>query len=629
MTRQGAVHLGAEGTRFSVWAPNAREVVLALESSATVTARLDPAGDGYFSATIAGVGPGARYRYLLDGEGPFADPASRSQPEGVHGPSEVIRRLGGRRLESRSGGAGAWRGMPLASQVICELHVGTFSPAGTFAGAAEALPDLASSGYTAIELMPVGEFPGARNWGYDGVFVSAAQSSYGGPEGLASLCDTAHELGIAVILDVVYNHIGPEGSVHARYGPYFTDRYSTPWGGAINLDGPGSDGVRTHFVESACYYIGEIGVDGLRLDAVHAIVDQTASPFLGELAAAAHATARAAGRLATVVAENSSNDPRLFRSPEAGGLGLDGAWNDDFHHALRVALTGEHDRWFADFDGVGDLAEAMTEGYVLSGRRYSPVFGRHHGGTAAGGIEGDQLVVYAQNHDQIGNAGFGERLASRLPLAAQFPVAAAVLLAPFVPLRFMGEEYGETAPFHFFVSHTDPHLVEAVRRGRAEEVGAATGSTGPDPQAVETFEKSRPDRRLAGQGIHAELADWQRRLLELRALEPSLATLDARLCEAHAEAGAGVLIWLRRADRYLDADEIAVVCRLSAGDCADLAVDAGPLAGRCWEVLAGRNVAGVVGGDRIGGAAHAIGPEGPEVVVGLGAYAVLVLRGCR
>jgi len=544
----------------------------------------------------------------------------------VHGPSEVVARLGPRRPEHAAGAARAWRGLPVHAQVICELHVGTFSPAGTFAGVAESLSELAAAGYTALELMPVGEFPGTRNWGYDGVFVSAAQSSYGGPEELAALCDAAHEQGLAVLLDVVYNHLGPEGSVHEHFGPYFTDRYATPWGHAINLDGPGSDAVRAYFIESACYFVGEIGIDGLRLDAVHAIVDPTARPFLGELAEAVHATGRAVGRAVSVVAENASNDPRLFRPVEAGGLGLDGAWDDDFHHGLRVALTGERDRWFADFCGIEDLARAMTDGYALAGRP-SVAFGHRHGALPPDGVRGEELVVYAQNHDQIGNAGFGERIAARLPLEAQFPVSAAVLLAPFVPLRFMGEEYGETAPFFFFTSHGDRDLIEAVRRGRAAEVGAAAGSPGPDPQDPATFEASRPHRSLARSGLHAELLHWQRLLLELRRNEPALGSLDARRTHAHAEVADESLIWTRHADGYLAAPAIAVVCRFAREAApGKIAVDAGPLAGRAWEVLACRGAVDLSPGAVLGGPAHALGPQGPDVVVSLDRYAALVLR---
>ncbi|MCU1495817.1 MAG: malto-oligosyltrehalose trehalohydrolase [Acidimicrobiaceae bacterium] len=590
MSRHGAVHLGDEKTRFQVWAPGRGLVTLVLEDGRTH--ELEVTGGGYHGATVHGAPPGTRYRYLLDGEGPFADPASRSQPLGVHGPSEVVERR--RPVDSR------WRAMPLSAQVICELHVGTYSPQGTFAGVVDSLEHIASAGYTAIELMPVAQFAGERNWGYDGVFPHAVQSSYGGPSGLASLTQAAHERGLAVVVDVVYNHIGPEGSVHDEYGPYLTDRYATPWGRALNFDGPGSDAVRAYFIEAACYLVRELGVDGLRLDAVHEIVDLTASPFLAELTSAIGATGRSQARTITVVAESPANDPRLTTPVSAGGLGCGASWDDDFHHALRVTLTGKRDRWFADFQGIDDLAIAMTRGWVLTGRE-SANFGRRHGVALPAGFSGDRLVAYAQNHDQIGNAGYGRRLTSDLPLEAQYPVAAAVLLSPFVPLRFMGEEYGETAPFFYFTSHTDEQLAVAVRRGRAAEVGDH-GPAPPDPQDPATFEASRPERALVGVGIHRDLLAWQSNLLALRREHPALGSLEPGMTRAAVDQASGTLSLVRRADRYLDAPEVAVILRLSppAQPGEEPATVALPrLGGRCWEIAAARGAPELEAGCRL------------------------------
>lgn len=678
MSLHGAIHLGDGTTRFRVWSPQRRSVTLVLGDGRQLP--LAPDGDGYHTIVVEDAGPGARYRYLLDGDGPFADPASRSQPEGVHGPSEVVDLSAGSggvgaacragagtagRARSRTGappgapprgvgpgGTGSeprWRGMPLAAQVICELHVGTFSSAGTFAGVVEALDHLVEAGYTALECMPLGEFPGTRNWGYDGVFPFAIQSSYGGPASLAALVDAAHRRGVAVLVDVVYNHLGPEGAVHDEYGPYFTGRYATPWGRALNFDGPGSDAVRAYFIEHACYLVGVLGVDGLRLDAVHEIVDPTASPFLAELTSAVEAVGRAAGRTVTVTAESPANDPRLTTPVAAGGLGCGASWDDDFHHALRSTLTGERDRWFADYHGLADLATATTRGWVLTGRE-SVGFGRHHGVPMPERFSGDRLVVFAQNHDQVGNAGSGRRLAASLPLDAQYPIAAAVLLSPFVPLRFMGEEYGETAPFFFFTSHSDEQLAEAVRQGRAAEVGEHDTTSASDPQDPAIFQASRPDRRAAKSGVHRDLLEWQRELLALRREQPALGSLDPSRAAASADASTGTLAVVRRADPYLDAPEVATICRFApppepgaappatgggTGDDSVAGEDAGGgrapadpepsevalpvLGGRSWRVRAARGARGVAPGDLLDWRDPA------EALLALGSYAAIVL----
>ena len=605
MSGHGATFLDDGTTRFRVWAPGRDRVALLLAGRSV---ELEPVADGFHEVVTHGAGPGTRYRYLLDGEGPYADPAARSQPEGVHGPSAVVAR--------RRPGEGAWRGLPLAAYVICEVHVGTFSAAGTFAGVADAVDELAAAGYSAIELMPVAEFPGTRNWGYDGVFPFAVQSSYGGPDGLAALVEHAHRRGVAVVADVVYNHLGPEGSVHDAFGPYHSDRYTTPWGPAINVDGPGSDAVRSYFVEHACYLVTELGVDALRLDAVHEILDRSASPFLAELTSAVEAAGRAAGRAVAVIAESAANDPRLTTPVAAGGLGCDASWDDDFHHALRSTLTGERDRWFADFDGVTDLARATGRGFVLAGRR-STAFGRRHGAPMPERFDGARLVVYAQNHDQVANAGNGVRLASLLGTEAQYPIATTVLLAPYLPLRFMGEEYGETAPFHFFTSYGDDELAATVRAGRHAEL-AAHGPAAPDPQDPAAHEASRPDRSLAAAPGHRELLEWQRELLAMRRGEPALASLDPSRTVATAHPPTRSLVVVRRADPALAAPAVATICRFAARDgAAAIGLDA--LSGARWEVRATRGAPGLARGSEVDGTRHAPAP------VRLDGFAAVVL----
>jgi len=592
--RHGAFPLGDGTARFSVWAPRARRVELVLDGRVAGTLR--PGDRGYHAGRFP-ASEGTRYRYLLDGRGPFADPASRSQPDGVHGPSEVV-------ATTVAEPVGTWRGLPLALQVICEVHVGAFSEEGTFDGVAGALDHLVDAGFNAIELMPVAAFPGERNWGYDGVFPFAVHAGYGGRDGLARLCAAAHRRGVAVILDVVYNHFGPDGYVLDEFGPYTTDRYRTPWGDAVNFDGPGSDEVRRYFAEQALSMVREVGVDGFRLDAVHEIADRTAAPFVQELADALHAEGRRIGRTLTVVAESPANDPRLVAPPAAGGLDLDGVWNDDFCHSLRVALTGQSDRYYGDYTGVADLALACTEGFVVQGRRV-PSRGRRHGTRPPTPLAGDRLVVFAQNHDQIGNGGLGRRLAADLPLAAQFPVAAAVLCSGWVPLRFMGEEYGDPAPFHYFTDHRDPALAAAVRRGRSEEVGQ--GGPGADPQDPATFSACRPDRSLAGAGVHRELLCWQRRLLELRRLEPALGALQPTRSERWWDEATSSWVLLRRTGPLLEGRPVLVAATMRDAPTSILLPGA-PASGIA--VLAAREAGADGGGD---GLVLSLGPYGVVV----------------
>ncbi len=503
----GAVTLEGGAVSFTVWAAKCESVTLLLEGATPQEIPLRRASGGYFSATVEAA-KGALYRYRLDGGNERPDPASRYQPEGVHGPSQVVP------LEF-AWQAAEWKGLPLEHYVLYELHVGTFTDEGTFDAAIRHLPRLAELGVTAIELMPVAQFPGDRNWGYDGVFPFAVQNSYGGPEGLKRLVDAAHRQGLAVVLDVVYNHLGPEGSYLGEFGYYFTDRYRTPWGLAINMDGPHSDEVRRFFIENALHWVTEFRIDALRLDAVHAITDTAAIPFLRELAAAVHRQAEALGRTILLFPESDANDARLIRPAAAGGYGLDAQWADGFHHALAALVTGQRIGYYADYGNVRHLAKAYRDGYVYNGQ-YSRYRGRRHGSSTEG-IDSRRFIVFSQNHDQIGNRMLGERLTALTDFETLKLAAAAVLLSPFTPLLFMGEEYGEPAPFQYFVSHSDPDLVEAVRRGRREEFAAfAWQGELPDPQSEATFLRSKIDPDLRFSGNHAVLHEFYRELLRLR-----------------------------------------------------------------------------------------------------------------
>jgi maltooligosyltrehalose trehalohydrolase len=522
---------------FLVWAPRARRVDLQVVHPHDRTVPMTAGERGYYEASVEGVEPGALYSYRLDGGPDRPDPASRFQPQGVHGPSEVVVD----RFEWHDQG---WRGLPLAEYVFYELHVGAFSAAGTFDDVIPWLDELAELGVTAIELLPVAQFPGGRNWGYDGVYPFAPQNSYGGPEGLKRLVDACHQRGLAAVLDVVYNHLGPEGNYFREFGPYFADCYRTPWGSAMNFDGLGSDEVRRFFLENALYWIEEFHFDALRLDAVHAVYDQSALPFLGQLAAAVEQAAGRLGRQVYAIAESDLNDARLVLPRERGGLQFAAQWNDDFHHALHCLLTGESSGYYADFGGVQPLVKALAGGFAYTGQ-YSRARGRSHG-TGSEAIEGSQLVVFIQNHDQVGNRMLGERLGHLVSFEAQKLAAGVLLLAPFVPLLFMGEEYGEDAPFPYFVSHSDPELIEAVRRGRAEAFAAFRWQAEPpDPQAEETFLQAKLNRELRRQGRHRLLWELHQELLRLRRTRPALARLGKRQIEVQGFEAPPVVSWRR------------------------------------------------------------------------------------
>jgi len=490
----GARPVGDGETEFRVWAPAATEIKLLLGSGRGASAHpLEHAGHGVYEAR-ARVGPGADYGYLIDGRR-RPDPASRWQPGGLRRSSRVYDPSRGESLTPA----------PLREQVIYELHVGTFSPAGTFDGAIPYLPALARLGVTAIEVMPIGEFPGSRGWGYDGVYLSAAQSSYGGPDAFQRLVEAAHAAGLAVILDVVYNHVGASGVRALRaFGPYFTGTHETPWGRAINYDGADSDPVREWVLQSAEGWVGEFGVDGLRLDAIHAIFDSSPEHIVAAIARRVHAVRPGA----LVFAESALNDPVVVRCRHRGGYRCDAAWADDFHHALRTLLTDEEEGYYADYGKIEDLAKAWIRPYVYDGG-YSRVR-RRRVGAPAGDVPPERFIVCSQNHDQVGNRAFGDRM----PAPARPLAAFCTLLAPFTPLLFMGEEYGEHAPFQFFSDHIDRRVAEATRAGRLAEFAAfaSFGREIPDPQSIDTFEASKLTRAgdPAIASLYAELLALRR-----------------------------------------------------------------------------------------------------------------------
>jgi maltooligosyltrehalose trehalohydrolase len=509
---------------LAVWAPRQQQVRLRLSDRAGDLA-MDRTADGLFVLRTAEARAGSDYLYVLDDGAARPDPVSRHQPHGVHGPSRVVD-------PAFPWTDQGWTGIPLEDHVLYELHVGTFSAAGSFAGVVERLDHLRALGVTAIELMPVAEFPGPRNWGYDGVHLYAPHQAYGGPQGMKRLVDAAHRAGLAVVLDVVYNHVGPEGNYLGQFGPYFTERYRTPWGPAVNFDGAGSDDVRRFFIDNALYWLTEYHVDGLRLDAVHGIFDFGARHILEELGAAFHDEARRLGRRAWVIAESDLNDVRVTRPPAAGGWGLDAQWSDDLHHALHVSVTGNRRGYFEDFHGVRQLGKALTAGFVYDGV-HSVHRGRRHGSDASH-EPGERFVVFTQNHDQIANGAQGRRLADLTGPALERVAATLLLSAPYLPMLFMGQEYAEPAPFFYFTSHGDPALARAVREGRRQEFlaffrdttagGAGAGVNPqdfPDPQSEETFLRSKLGWSLDGE-LQAETLAFYKDLIALRRRVPAL-----------------------------------------------------------------------------------------------------------
>jgi maltooligosyltrehalose trehalohydrolase len=502
-------------TRLRVWAPAVKEATAVMQDGRRMKMERERGADGWWS-TVEDVAPGTDYRFSLDGGRPLPDPRSPWQPSGVDGPSRTVD------LASFEWSDEGWRPPALSSGLIYEAHVGTFSEQGTFEGAIEHLDHLVELGVTHLQLMPVAEFPGHRGWGYDGVDLYAPHSAYGGPAGFARLVDESHRRGLAVLLDVVYNHLGPSGNYLAAFGPYFTDRYKTPWGPAVNLDGAGSDEVRRFFIDNALVWLRDYHIDGLRLDAVHAIVDTSAVHFLEQLASEVKALGATLGHPLTVIAESDLNDPRIVRDVGMGGYGLDAQWSDDFHHALHALLTGEQTGYYMDFGSLSDVAVTLRQGYRYAGD-YSRFRQRRHGRPSPN-LDGRQLLGYLQTHDQVGNRAQGERSSALMSSRRLTIGAAAVLAGPFVPMLFQGEEWAASTPFLYFTSHHDAGLGRAVSAGRRAEFAAFGWAPDevPDPQAPETFERSKLDWSELEAGEHARLLDWHRRLIALRRSRPDL-----------------------------------------------------------------------------------------------------------
>jgi len=494
-----------------VWAPNARIVAAMIGQRRVAMEKEAAPARGWWRVDASEAVAGRDYAFVIDGGEPLPDPRTQWQPQGVHGASRIV-------------GHGAFRwtdhhfnAPPLSSAIIYELHIGTFTAHGTFEAAIARLDHLAGLGVTHVELMPVAEFPGNRGWGYDGVDPFAPHHPYGGPMGLKQLVDACHAKGLAVLLDVVYNHFGPSGNYLPRFGPYLTNRYNTPWGSAVNFDDRGSDEVRRLVCDNALYWMLDYHIDGLRLDATHAIMDSSPFPILEQLATETAELARRTGRNLVLIAENDVNDPRVVTVPARGGYGIDAQWNEDFHHTLHTVLTGEKTGYYSDFGLIGQLAKALQQAYVYDGQ-YSQYRDRHHGRPVIG-LSGYNFVGCLQNHDQVGNRAKGDR-STHLMSTRRLRIGAAILLtSPFIPMLFQGEEWGASTPFQYFTDHQEPDLAHAVSEGRKREFAAFGWDPGdiPDPQDPATFERSKLDWSEPSREPHKSILQWHRELIRLRA----------------------------------------------------------------------------------------------------------------
>jgi maltooligosyltrehalose trehalohydrolase len=529
----GATPLKNGGVQFRVWAPNVNSLALQLSQRPALT--MSQVGED-FELLVPDARAGDEYSFVFDDGRICPDPVSRSQPHGVHGPSQVVD------PNAFVWSDRDWKGIPLSDYILYELHIGTFTPEGTFESAISKLEHLTNLGITAVELMPVGEFPGARNWGYDQVDLYAPHSAYGGPDGLKSFVDACHRAGLAVVLDVVYNHVGPEGNYMGEFGPYFTDRYRTPWGRAINFDAEGSDGVRRFVIDNAVYWLAEHHIDALRLDAIHGMFDSSPRHVLAELCDRFHEQAARLERLAWIMAESDLNDVRVLNPHGLGGYGLDAQWLDEFHHSLRGYLvTGAKPAYLAGLGELRDIQKAVAEGFVYDGC-YSAFRGRHFGSSSRD-LSGDRFVAFLQNHDQIANTSQGARL-SHLVSMEQYKIAVALLLcSPCLPLLFMGEEFAEKNPFLYFTSHGDPSLSRLVTEGRRKEYGEFPAASGfVDPQTVEAFERSKISWNLLEDPAHCDVLRFYRGLIALRKRWPCLHNGRKDLTRVEIDPDAG---WLR------------------------------------------------------------------------------------
>ena len=536
--RFGATLLGDDTAEFRVWAPNLTSLAVRMpgERPRTIpmTQSANPA-ESEFVAVVPQVSEGTDYLYVLEGERERPDPVSRWQPHGVHGPSRIVNPASFHWSDQK------WAGIPLKEFIIYELHPGTFTREGSFESVIPRLPYLRDLGITAVEIMPVAEVPGNRNWGYDGASLYAPQSSYGGPAGLKKLVDACHQHGLAVVLDVVYNHLGPEGNYLAEFAPCFTDAHHTPWGKAINFDGPDSDGVRRFIIDNALYWLTEYHVDALRLDAIHGIYDFGARHILDELSDAFQNQARSLKRQAWLIAESDLDDVRIINPRSQGGYALNAQWHDDFHHALYALLTGEREGFLVDFGALADLAISMRDGFVFDWK-YSRYRQRHFGSSSQD-RPGEQFVGFIQNHDQIANTSRGKRLSTLVSPGQLKLVAVLTVCSPLLPMLFMGEEYGETAPFLYFTSFEDPALADAVRQGRKRELGSHySESEFADPQAAGTFERCKLDWSKVSISPHAGILRLYRDLISLRKQHPSLGNCRKDLTEVQFDESAKQLV---------------------------------------------------------------------------------------
>jgi maltooligosyltrehalose trehalohydrolase len=506
---------------FRVWAPNATKISVRVEER--LHPMSGPDGKGWWQARTEAA-KGADYAFVIDDDpAAYPDPRSPWQPNGVHGPS----RLYDHRV-FEWGDAG-WHARPLASAIIYELHIGTFTPQGSFDAAIDRLDYLSDLGITHVELMPVAEFPGDHGWGYDGVALFAVRQQYGGPDGLKRFVDAAHRRGLAVLLDVVYNHFGPVGNYTGKFGPYVTSKHRTPWGDAVNFEDAGSNEVRRFFCDNALMWMRDYHIDGLRLDAIHEFVDRSAVHFLEQLSLETEALSAGLGCTLTLIAESDLNNPAVVTPHKAGGYGVDAQWSDDFHHALFTVLHVEQGKgYYRDFGTFEQLAKALTHVFVYDGA-YSYYRSRNHGRPVEG-LSAHRFLGYIQNHDQVGNRATGDRLEQIVGMDRAKVAAGLVFTAPFIPMLFQGEEFAASTPFQFFADHDDPEMAKSVSEGRRREFAAFGWNPNeiPDPEKRETFDRSKLNWNELQEGKHAEMLEWYRKLIHLRRASPSLNDGDLR-----------------------------------------------------------------------------------------------------